>query len=50
MEQVVQRGGGCLVPGDIQGHIGPGFEQLDLAIDVPVHCRKVGLDDLYRSL
>ena len=27
LAQVAQRGGGCLVPGDIQGHAGQGSEQ-----------------------
>ena len=33
-------------PGDIQGQAGQSSEQSDLAVDVPVHCRGVGLDDL----
>jgi len=36
----------CSVLRDIQGQAGPGSEQSDLAVDVPVHCRVVGLDDL----
>jgi len=32
---------GCPVPGDIQGQVGQGSEQPDLAIDVPVHCREL---------
>ena len=38
MVEVLSRG--------IQGQAGPGSEQPDLAIDVPVHCRGVGLDEL----
>ena len=45
----VQRGGGSPVPGDIQGQAGPGFEQPDLAVGVPVHCRGVGLEHLQAS-
>ena len=29
---------------------GPGSEQPDLAVDVPVHCKGIGLDDLQRAL
>ena len=46
LEQVAQRCGGSPVPGDSQGEDGWGPEQPDLAVDVPVHCRAVGLDDL----
>lgn len=35
---------------DIQGQAGPGPEQPNLAVHVPVHCSGVGLDDLLRSL
>ena len=45
-EQVAQRCGGCLVPGDIQGHSIRSFEQLDGAIVVPGHCSGVRLHDL----
>ena len=38
--------GGCPVLGDIQGQAGLGSKQPDLTVDVPVHCRRVGLDDL----
>lgn len=31
--------------GDIQGQDGLGSEKPDLAVDVPVHCAGVGLDD-----
>jgi len=46
LEQVGQRCGGCPVPGDVQGQAGSGSEQPDIAVDVPVHCRRVGLNDL----
>ena len=46
MEQVAQRGCGCLVSGDIQGQAGWGSEQSDLAVGVSLHCKGVGLDDL----
>ena len=46
LEQAAQRGGGCLVLGDIQGQAGPDSWQLDLAVGVPVHCQEVGRDDL----
>ena len=46
LEQVSQRCDGYSVLGDIQGQAGPGSEQSDLAVGVPVHCRKVGLDGL----
>ena len=38
---LAQRGGGCLIPVDIQRQAGLGSEQPDLG--VPVHCRGVGL-------
>ena len=50
LEQVAQRGGGCPIHGDIQGQDGWGSEQPDLAGGVPVHCKGVGLDELYGSL
>ncbi len=46
MEQVGQRGVGCPIAGDIQSQAEPGSEQPDLAVDIPVHCMGVGLDDL----
>ena len=42
LEQVVQRGGGCPIPGNFQGHIGQGSEQSGLVEDVPAHCRGLG--------
>jgi len=44
--QVAQRGGRCPIPGNIQGQVGWGSEQPDLAEDVPAHGRGVGLDEL----
>ena len=44
VEQVVQRGGGCPIPGDSQAR--RSSEQPDLAVGVPAHCREVGLDGL----
>ena len=46
LAQVTQRGGGCPIPGDTQGEAGWGSEHPDVAVDVPVHCRGVGLDGL----
>ena len=45
LEQVAQIGGGCPIISDIKGKTGPGSGQPDPAVDVPVHCRGVGLDD-----
>lgn len=39
LAQVVQRGGGCPIPGNIPGQDGQGYEQPDLLRDVPAHCR-----------
>ena len=46
LAQIAQRGSGGAIPGNIQGQVGQGSEQLGLAEDVPAHCRGVGLDDL----
>jgi len=46
LAQVVQRGGECLIPGDIQSQAGQGSEQPDVAVGVPVHCRRAGPDGL----
>ena len=46
LEQVALRGGGCPVPGDVQGQAGQGSEQPDLAVGVPVHSMRVGPDGL----
>lgn len=45
LEQVAQRRGGCCILGDIKDQGGGNCEQLDLAVDVPVHCRREGPDD-----
>ena len=50
VEQVAQRCFGSRVPRDFQGQAGSGPQLTDLAVDVPVHCRGVGLDGLQRSL
>ena len=42
---VAQRGGGNPIPEDTQGQAGPGSEQPDLAVGVPVHCRGARLYD-----
>ena len=34
------------IPGDFQGEAGSGPGQPDLAVNVSVHCRGVGLNDL----
>jgi len=46
LEQVAHRCGGCPILGDIQVQAGPCPGQPDLSVDVPVHHRRVGLDDL----
>jgi len=33
-------------PGGIQGQAGPSSEQPELAVDVSVHCKGVGLDGI----
>lgn len=38
----------CLIAEGIQGHAGPGSEQVDLVVDVPVSCRGTGLDDIVK--
>lgn len=43
MEQVAWRGGRYLIPGNIQGHVGWGSEQPDLAEDVAAHCEGLGI-------
>lgn len=43
--QVFQRGGGCLIPGNIQDQVGWGSKQPDLVEDAPSHGRGVGLGD-----
>ena len=46
LELVAWRGGGCSVPGDLQGQAGRGSEQPDVDVGVPVHCRGVGLNGI----
>ena len=46
LAQVTQRGSGGPMHGNIQGQIGRGSEQPGLIEDIPIHCRRVGLDDL----
>lgn len=41
LSQVAQRGSRNSTSGNIQGQVGRGSEQHDLAEDVPVHCRRV---------
>jgi len=50
LELVVQRCGGCPIPGDNQGQAGRGCEKPDLAVGLLVHCRGVGPDDHCGSL
>jgi len=45
-EQVAQRSSECLLPGNSQGQVGRGSEQLGLVEDVPAHSWGIGLDDL----
>lgn len=47
LAQDAQKDGGCHVSGDIQNQSGWGFEQPDVALGIPVHCRGVGLDGLW---
>lgn len=49
IEQVVQKGGRCSAPGNIQGRIEQGSEQPDHEEDDPAHFKVVGLDDLYKA-
>ena len=41
-----ENGGGYPIPEDIQSQAGWGSEQPDIDVDVSVHCKGVGLDDL----
>lgn len=43
LKQVAQRGGKCLIPGNIHGYVGWGSEQLGLLEDFPACCRGVRL-------
>lgn len=42
-ETMAEVGGGCHVPGDIQGEARPGSEHPDQDADVSAQCRKVDL-------
>ena len=44
LAQAAQRCDGCPVPGDIHGEARPGSGQPDLAVDIPIHSKGVGLD------
>lgn len=46
LAQVVQRGGGCPVAGNIQGQTGCASEKPDLVEDVLGHRRRFRLDEL----
>jgi len=46
LAQVAQRAGTISIPGGIHGQAGPGSEQPDWAVDVPVYCMGGRLDDL----
>jgi len=39
LAQVFQQGDRCPISGNIQAQVGQDFEQPDLVVDVPVHCR-----------
>lgn len=45
-KQFNQRCGGIPIPEDIQDQTGQGSEQVDLAVNVPIHCMGVELDYL----
>lgn len=47
---VAQRCDSCPIPINIRGQAGWGSEQYDLVENAPAHCRRLGLDDLSRSL
>ena len=40
-DKLPQKGDECPVLGDVQGQAGWGSELTDLAVDVPVRCRRV---------
>ena len=46
LKQATQRRGGGPIPGDFQGQAGGGSKQPDVTLDVPIHCRGVGLDSV----
>ena len=41
LEQIAQRDGRSLTPGEDQGQVQSGSELPDLAVGVPVHCREL---------
>lgn len=45
-KSITPRCSGCPIPRDYEGNTGSGSAQPDLVVDVPVHCRVIGLDDL----
>jgi len=45
-EQATQRDDGCPISGHFECKAGPSPWQPDLVVNVPVHCRGVGLGDL----
>jgi len=45
LEQVEQRGSRGPIPRNIQAQVGWGSEQPDEVKDIPVHCRRIGLND-----
>ena len=47
LEWIAQRGGWCPLPGGVQGQVGQGSEQPNLAEYAPAPCRRVWLDKLY---
>ena len=46
LNQTAQRGGEYPFPTDTHDQDGESPEQSDLALGIPVHCRRVGLVDL----
>jgi len=50
LAQVAWRDSGGSIPRNIQDQVGQGSEQPGLVEDVPACSRRVGLDDLQRSL
>lgn len=49
LELVAQRVGGCPICGDIQSQAGWSSEQPDLPVGVPVHCRVVKPNGLFKG-
>jgi len=46
LEQIAQRSTRSPIPGNLQGQVVQGSEQLGLVEDVPAHSSVVGVDDL----